>query len=75
MQAGLPEGKAAQRFQCTAIDDAARIRALRIYRPSTKKNVIDIAEYIIRKFLFRIHNGGEAGSTVSYSSKRPQSVL
>lgn len=50
-----PDGKAVKRFQYTAIDDATRIRALKIYAKHTQKNAIDFADYVIKKFPFRIH--------------------
>jgi transposase InsO family protein len=49
------EGHQIRRFQYTAIDDATRIRALKIYRRHTQKNAIDFADYVIEKFPFRIH--------------------
>lgn len=44
-----------RRFQYTAIDDATRIRALRIYNKHTQKNAINLVDYLIHKFPFRIH--------------------
>ena len=44
-----------RRFQYTAIDDATRIRALKIYDQHTQKNAIDFINYVIEKFPFRIH--------------------
>ena len=41
--------------QYTAIDDATRIRALRVYRRHNQKNAIDFIDYVIEKFPFRIH--------------------
>jgi len=49
------EGKKVRRFQYTAIDDATRIRALKIYERHTQKNAIDFIDYVIEKFPFRIH--------------------
>ena len=49
------EGKKIRRFQYTAIDDATRIRALKIYSRHTQKNAIDFIDYVIEKFPFRIH--------------------
>ncbi len=49
------EGKKIRRFQYTAIDDATRVRALRIYKRHTQKNAIDFIDYVIEKFPFRIH--------------------
>jgi len=48
-------GKKVKRYQYTAIDDATRIRALRVYRRHTQKNAINFANYVIKKFPFRIH--------------------
>ena len=49
------EGKRIRRFQYTAIDDATRIRALKIYKRHTQKNAIEFIDYVIQKFPFRIH--------------------
>lgn len=49
------EGKKVRRFQYTAIDDATRIRALKVYLKHNQANAIDFAEYVIEKFPFRIH--------------------
>jgi transposase InsO family protein len=48
-------GKKIRRFQYTAIDDATRIRALRIYPRHTQENAIKFVDYVIEKFPFRIH--------------------
>jgi len=40
-------GKKVIRYQYTAIDDAARIRAPRVYRRHTQKNAINFANYVI----------------------------
>ena len=48
------EGKI-QRFQYTAIDDATRIRALKIYNRHTQQNAIDFIDHVIERFPFRIH--------------------
>jgi len=48
-------GKKTRRFQYTAIDDATRIRALKVYKRHTQKNAIDFIDYVIEKFPFRIH--------------------
>jgi transposase InsO family protein len=50
-----PEGKKVRRFQYTAIDDATRIRAIKIYERHTQKNAIDFIDYVVEKFPFRIH--------------------
>jgi len=41
--------------QHTAIDDATRIRALKIYEKHTQKSAIDFVDYVISRFPFRIH--------------------
>ena len=50
-----PSGKTVRRFQYTAIDDATRIRALKVYSKHTMANAIDFVNYVIKKFPFRIH--------------------
>jgi transposase InsO family protein len=49
------QGRKVRRFQYTAIDDATRIRALKVYQRHTQKSAIDFADYFIEKFPFRIH--------------------
>jgi len=48
-------GKQVKRFQYTAIDDATRIRALKIYNKHTQINAIKFIDYVTEKFPFRIH--------------------
>jgi transposase InsO family protein len=48
-------GNPIRRFQYTAIDDATRIRALKIYKQHNQKNAIEFIDHIIDKFPFRIH--------------------
>ena len=48
------KGEKIRRFQYTAIDDATRVRALKIYEKHTQANAIDFANHIIEKFPFRI---------------------
>lgn len=50
-----PKGKTVRRFQYTAIDDATRIRALKVYFKHNQANAIDFSDYVIDKFPFRIH--------------------
>ena len=50
-----PDGKKVRRFQYTAIDDATRIRALRIYNRHNQKSAIDFVDYVVKKFPLRIH--------------------
>lgn len=47
-------GENVRRFQYKAIGDAARVRALKIYDKHTQANTIDIIDYTIEKFPFRI---------------------
>ena len=47
-------GKKIKRYQYTAIDDATRVRALKIYQRHTQKNAIAFVDHIIAKFPFRI---------------------
>ena len=49
------DGNKVKRFQYTAIDDATRIRALKVYRQHTQKNAIEFIDYVENKFPFRIH--------------------
>ena len=49
-----PGAKKTKRYQYTAIDDATRIRALKVYERHTQKNAIDFVDYVIEKFPFRI---------------------
>jgi len=51
----VEDGKKIRRFQYTAIDDATRIRALKIYERHTQQNAIDFVDYVISKFPFRIN--------------------
>lgn len=47
-------GKQVKRYQYTAIDDATRIRALKIYDRHNQANAIDFVNDVIDKFPFRI---------------------
>jgi transposase InsO family protein len=47
-------GAAVKRYQYTAIDDATRIRAMKIYSRYNQANAIDFVDYVIGKFPFRI---------------------
>jgi transposase InsO family protein len=49
------DAKKIRRYQYTAIDDATRVRALRIYKRHNQKSAIDFVDYVIEKFPFRIH--------------------
>lgn len=48
-------GKKITRYQFTAIDDATRIRALKIYQRHNQTSAIDFIDYVLEKFPFRIH--------------------
>ena len=50
-----PLGNRIKRFQYTAIDDATRIRTLKIYAEHNQKNAIDFIDHVESKFPFRIH--------------------
>ena len=47
-------GATIKRFQYTAIDDATRIRALKIYNKHNQINAMDFVDYVIEKSPFRI---------------------
>jgi transposase len=47
-------GKRLRRYQYTAIDDASRIRALKVYDRHTQDNAIDFMNYVADLFPFRI---------------------
>jgi transposase InsO family protein len=49
------DGSKVRRFQYTAIDDATRIRALKICQRHNQQRAIDFIDYVIEKFPFRIH--------------------
>lgn len=49
-----PDGSKFKRVQYTAIDDATRIRVLKIYEKHTQQNALHIIDYVIEKFPFRI---------------------
>lgn len=44
-----------RKFQYTAIDDATRIRALKIYSKHNQASAIDFVDYFVKKFPFRIN--------------------
>ena len=50
-----PKGHTVRRFQYTAIDDATRIRVLKIYQHHNQQSAINFIDYFIEKFPFRIH--------------------
>lgn len=48
------QGEKVRRFQYTAIDDATRVRTLKVYEKYTQANAIDFVNHIIEKIPFRI---------------------
>ena len=48
------DGKPVKRYQDTAIDDATRVRALKIYDRHNQANAIDFIDTVIARFPFRI---------------------
>jgi transposase len=48
-------GNKIRRYQYTAVDDATRIRALKIYSKHNQKNAIEFIDQVVEKFPFRIH--------------------
>ena len=48
------EGQPVRRFQYTAVDDATRVRALKIYDLHTQQNAVAFIDEAISKFPFRI---------------------
>jgi transposase InsO family protein len=47
-------GQKIKRYRYTAIDDATRVRALKVYKRHTQANAIGFVNHIIQKFPFRI---------------------
>lgn len=47
------------RYQYTAIDDATRIRSLKVYERHNQANVIDFIDYVVENHSFRICYGSE----------------
>jgi transposase InsO family protein len=50
-----PTGRPVQRYQFTAVDDATRIRALKVYDRHTQENAIDFIDHVVSRFPFRIY--------------------
>jgi transposase len=48
------DGRRVKRYQFTAIDDATRIRALRIYARHNQESAVDFLDYVVERFPFRI---------------------
>jgi transposase InsO family protein len=49
------DGRKVKRYQYTAIDDATRIRVLKMYQKHNQQSATDFIDYVIEKFPFRIH--------------------
>jgi transposase InsO family protein len=54
LQSKRPDGRGVRRYQFRAIDDATRIRALRIYERHNQENAIDFIDHVVSRFPFRI---------------------
>jgi transposase InsO family protein len=48
------KGVPVRRYRYNAIDDATRVRALKIYRRHTQANAIDFIDYVVERFPFPI---------------------
>src|SRR5262249_41119285 len=48
------DGSRVRRFQCTAIDDATRGRALKIYSAHNQRTAIAFVNYVLDRFPFRV---------------------
>ena len=48
------DGKPIKRYQYTAIDDATRVRALKVYNRHNQANAILFIDYVIKNFPFRL---------------------
>jgi transposase InsO family protein len=48
------QGKTVKRYQYTAIDDATRIRALKIFAEHNQERAIQFMNYVVERFPFRI---------------------
>ena len=48
------QGQKVKRYQYTAIDDATRVCALKVYKRHTQASAIDFVDHIVEKFPFRI---------------------
>jgi transposase InsO family protein len=52
------DGKPIKRYQYTAIDDATRVRALKVFNRHTQANAILFIDHVIKSFPFRIREVG-----------------
>ncbi len=50
-----PAGKMKKLYQYTAIDDATRVRALKVYPRHNQQTAIEFVDYARDRFPFRIH--------------------
>ena len=48
------DGRPVKRYQYTAVDDATRVRALKVYNRHTQDNAIAFINYVIKSFPLRI---------------------
>jgi len=49
------DGSRVRRYQYTAIDDATRVRAMKVYPRHNQENAISFIDEVVGKFPFRIH--------------------
>jgi len=61
-------GGPVRRYQYTAIDDATRVRALKVYKRHTQANAIAFIDYVVKKFPFRIRRSQRTAATSSRRS-------
>ena len=59
---GDPFGNKIKRYPYTAVDDATRIRTLKIYAEHNQNNAIEFIDHVISKYPFRIHTIGTGDS-------------
>jgi hypothetical protein len=48
------DGVRVRRFQYSAIDDATRVRALKIYPAHNQRTAIEFVDYVLERFPFRV---------------------
>jgi len=70
-----PAGKMKKLYQYTAIDDATRARALKIYPKHNQETAIEFVDYVRGRFPFRIHtiqtDNGWSATAARVSSQIP----
>jgi hypothetical protein len=64
------KGSPVRRYQYAAIDDATRVRALKIYRRHTQADAIDFIDYVVKIFRF----GYEPSAPIAGMSSRRYST-